>query len=259
MRMRMQKLLNFLYNLLPLICGGLFMLLAAAIGGIDAGGPGIGVGGLLGLLFGTLLSFIVTSLLVLLFGKNATVVPVTEIADDAYTETPAQRGRRYVFRTLVIVTLVVVLHECYWFANIWMAATNHNAGAYMIGVVSQDYSRDRLKDDLEAQRWRHNVLGSRPLKWLLTADAEALNQANLELIDVVTGKSMEKLGSRLNDMPAVEALAARWRSAYWFEGDISDRALNIYGSVVCNVTCEQLTGHRSNGWVLRYLPKAWFH
>ena len=254
----MRKILNFLYNLLPLICGGLFMLLCAALGGMDAEGPGIGVGGLLGLLFGTVVSFIATNFLVLLFGKNATVVPTPESEEDAYTETPAQCGRRYVFRTLVIVALVVVLHECYWFANMWMATTNYNAGAYMASAPSHDYSRERLRDDLEAQRWRHEILSARPLKWLFRREAEALNQANLELIDVVTGKIIEKLGSSPNDTPAVEALVALWRSDYRFGQAVTDRALNIYGTAVCNLTSEQLARRQSKGWVLRYLPKAWF-
>ena len=254
----MRKVLNFLYNLLPLICGGLFMLFGAVVGGLDAGGPGIGVGGILGLLFGTVASFIVTNFLVLLFGKNATVVPTPESAGDAYTETPAQRGRRYVVRTLVIVALVVLLHDCYWFANMWTATTNHNTGAYMTAATAHNYSRERLREDLEEQRWRHEVLSARPLKWLFESEAEALNQANLELIDFVTGKRMEKLDLGLNDMPAVEALAALWQSGYWFRPAVTDRSLNIYGTIVSNETAEQATRHQSKGWVLRYLPTALF-
>ena len=253
----MRKVLNFLYNLLPLICGGLLMLGGAIVGGIDAEGPGIGVGGLLGLFVGTVVSFIATNFLVLSLGKNATVVPATETEDDAYTETAPQRTRRYVFRTLAIVALVVVLHECYWFANMWMATTNHNTGVYMTGATSHDYSRERLRDDLEAQRWRHEVLSARPLKWLSSRQAQAVNKANLELIDVVTGKRMEKLGSSLKDTPAVEALVAIWRSDHRFGHAVTNRTLSIYGTAVCNLTSEQLTEHHSRGWVLRYLPMAW--
>ena len=99
---------------------------------------------------------------------------------------------------------------------------------------------------------------SSPLKWLFRREDEALNQASLELIDVVTGKRLEKLGSSLNDMPAVEALAARWREGYWFGQGASGRSLNIYGTAVCNLTAEQLLRRQSKGWVLRHLPKAWF-
>jgi hypothetical protein len=254
----MRKILNFLYNMLPLICGGLLMLIGAVLGGIDAWGPGMGAGGLIGLLFGTVVSFIVTNSLVLLFGKNATVVPTRGNSDEAYAETLLQRGRRCVFRTLLIVALVVALHDCYWFAHMWMATSNHNAGAYMTSAIAHDYSREQLQDDLKAHRWRHDVLAARPLKWLFGAEAQALNQANQELIDVVTGKRMENLGSNLNDMPAVEALAERWRSSYWFGHAVTDRALSIYGTDVCNFTAEKLPGHQSRGWVLRYLPAAWF-
>jgi len=253
----MRKVLNFLYNLLPLICGGLLMLLGAAVGGMDAEGPGIGVGGLLGLFFGAVVSFIAINFIVLLFGKNATVVPTPETEDDAYAETPAQRARRYVLRPLVIVALVVVLHECYWFANMWMATTNHNTGVYMTSAIANDYTREQLQEDLEAQRWRHEVLSARPLKWLVGGEAQAVNQANLELIDVVTGKRLEKLGSGLKDTPAVKSLVAIWRSDYRSGHAVTNRTLSIYGTVVCNLTGEQLVSHQSRGWVLRYLPMAW--
>ncbi|MDP6542909.1 MAG: hypothetical protein QGH60_02895 [Phycisphaerae bacterium] len=254
----MRKILNFLYNLLPLICGGLFMLLGAVLGGIDAGGPGIGVGGILGLLLGTVASFVVTNLLVLLFGKNATVVPSPDSEGDAYAETIPQRARRYVFRTLAIVALVAVLHESYWFAKMWMATSNYNAGAYMTRVPSHDYPRDRLQDDLEGQRWRHEVLSARPLKWIFAPEALTLNQSNLELIDIVTEKAFDKPPAPLEDIPAVTELTALWRYDYTLGHAVSDRSLNIYGTALCKLTAEQLGGHQSRGWVLRYLPSAWF-
>ena len=264
--MQIQKDLNFLYKLLPLICGGLLMLGGANDGGIDAEGPGIGVGGLIGLLFGAVASFIVTNFLVLLFGRNATVVPTPENAgdaytegeDDAYAETPAQRVRRYVFRTLAIVALVAVLHECYWFANMWMATTNHNTGVYMTGAIANDYPREDLQEDLEAQRWRHEILSARPLKWLFGAEAGALNRANLELIDVVTGRRIEKFRSSLEDTPAAQSLVAIWRSDHRFGVAVTNRTLSIYGTALCNLTSEQVAGHKSRGWILRYLPNAWF-
>ncbi len=252
----MREFISFLYHMLPLICGIVFLTLGCVLGGMDAGNTGLGVGALLGLLSGVVVGFIATNILVLLFGRIATDDPTS--SGVAARETLSRRGRRFAFRLLAIAALVTVVHESYWFGNMWMATVNHNAEAYMTRAASHDYSPKRLKEDLRAQRWRHDVLSARPLKWLFDADAEMVNQANREIIEVITRDRIEKADSRLKDIPTTRKLAIFWGSSDWFVNDVEERSLSIYGTAVCSWTAGKLEKHQSKGFVLRYLPKAWF-
>jgi hypothetical protein len=140
----------------------------------------------------------------------------------------------------------------------WMSGVNYNAGAYMTRAAAQNYSRSQLQRDLQDHRWRHDVLAARPLKWMFADEAEILNQANREIINVVTDKTIVKPGMRLKDMPTTVELADLWRSGYWFAPSVTDRSLSNYGMAVCSATAGKLEKHQSRGLILRFLPKAWF-
>ena len=254
----MRNCLDSLCDKLPHLSGAWFATLGGLLGCIDAGIPSLIACAILGLFFGEIVGYIAVNLIVLLFGPKATTDQTHEGADNTHTETVVQCLSRYLSRTLGIVVLAVLLHECYWFVNMGLVTVNHNTGAYLTRATSRGDSRQRIRDDLKERRWQHDIFSARPLKWLIQAEAEALNQANLEFIEVINGKGIEKPRSGLKDTLKAKAIAALWRSDYSLVHMVTDPVLNAYGAALCELTTEQLEKYQSKGWVLRHLPKAWF-
>jgi len=250
----MRKLLSFLYHMLPVVCGGVLMIVFGIIGWTDAGNPGAGAGAVLGLSLGTVFGFLAANILALLFGGVATGDPNAQNAANA----PSRSVGGFIYRAIVIAAMLVVLHESYWFGNMWTATVNYNTGAYMTRSAAQNYTQQDLQTDLQSQGWRHDVLAARPLKWLYEDEARTLNQANREVIAVVTSSIIAEPGSRLREIPATGKLAMLWGSSNWFEPEITDRALSNYGTAVCAATVNAIEKHQSRGLILRFLPRSWF-
>ncbi len=250
----MRKLLSFLYHMLPVACGGVMTLAFGVLGWIDAGNPGAAVGAILGLVIGAVVGFLAANIIALIFGRMATGDPNAQHAANARSN-PAGA---FIYRAIAIAVLLVAIHDGYWFARMWMAEVNFNAGAYMTRAAAQNYTRGDLKTDLDAHAWRHDVLAARPLKWMFKDEPEVINQANREVIAVATSTIIAKPGSRVKDMPTAERIAIHWGSSNWFEPQVTDRALSNYGTAVCAATLPQIDKHQARGLILRFLPKEWF-
>ena len=254
----MRSMLYFLYEELSHVCGGVLAILGGVIGCIDAAVPGLITGALLGLLVGEIVGAIAISVLVLLFGTWATSDPILERGEKAVSESAGGRTRRYILRTVLIAVLLVLLHEGYWIANMADLTVNHNTGAYLTQATKRGDSRERLRDDLKERRWQLEIFAARPLKWLLEDEPAALNQANLEFIEVVNGKGIDKPGAGLRDTLQAKAIAALWRSDNVLAQAFTDQTLNAYGWGVIQLTRTEIEKYQSKGWVLRHMPAKWF-
>jgi hypothetical protein len=250
----MRKLLSFFYHMLPVACGGVMTIAFGVMGWTDAGNPGAAAGAVLGLIVGAVVGFLAANILALLFGRMATGDPKAQHAANA----EPRPVRAFICRAIVIAALLTILHDGYWFAHIWMAEVNFNAGAYMTRSAQQKYSRGDLKTDLDAHAWRHEILAARPLKWMFKDEAEVVNQANREVIAVATSTTLAKPGARVKDMPTAERIAIHWGSSNWFEPQVTDRAFSNFGTAVCAATLPVIDKHQAKGLILRFLPKTWF-
>jgi hypothetical protein len=237
----LRTLLLSLRDELSHVCGVGLAILGGTLGYGDAEIAGLIAGALLGLFVGEILGGIVTNLLVLAFGPKA-----------------ASERRGYVSRTVRIAIMVVLLHECFWLANMAAITVSYNTGAFLTQATARGDSRERLRDGLKERRWQHQVVAARPLTFLLVDEVEALNQANLELVDFANGQEIDRPGSAPRDILKTKVITALWGADHWASQPLTVDRLNACGDALCRMARDEMAACQARGWILGRLPTEWF-